>query len=105
MTLAAGLSGVLKIGGNMSTFYEVNVDGESKFYLSYRQAVWTAISAAPFANVVRLDRIETPRINKDLVLTVLNRQDCVEERETMVLIEYGEFSKSIAAPGSHTANL
>lgn len=89
----------------MSTFYEVITDGESRFYLSYRQAVWTALSAAQSANVVRLDRIETPRINKDLVLTVLNRQNYVEERETIALIEYGEFSKTVAAPGSHIKNL
>ena len=89
----------------MSTFYEVSADGESEFYLSYRQAMWAAKDAAKVETIVRLERIETPRINKDLVLSVLNGRGYVEKRETLALFEYGKISESIAAPGSRVENL
>lgn len=87
----------------MSTFYEVNTDGESEFYISYRQAMWSAIDAAKFGDIVRLDRIETPRINKDLVLSVLNRGDYVEKRETIVIFEYCQIKEPTNPPSKRTA--
>lgn len=89
----------------MSTFYEVNTDGESEFYISYRQAMWAAIDAAKFGDIVRLDRIETPRINKDLVLSVLNKGHYVEERETIVVFEYCQIKEPTTQPQKRAAKL
>lgn len=73
----------------MPKFYEVMCDGESVFYATKKEAMHEAkrIAECPGYCRVTVDRIHLGRFSKELVLSILNTQGYVRQRDSILELE------------------